>query len=132
MAELAARQPVITTETVLRGIRNSPGWVECRFLRTIESLERSPDLFGRREYMLLWVFALCDDHTGFAADVASACAARFGADAETRMMLDVALGAIRARCAGTQNSSRLATRIRRRIGGLVRKLSPASKQAAPA
>ena len=132
MAALAARRPGITTETVLRGIRSSPGWVECRFLRTIESLERSPDLFGRREYVLLWVFALCDDHTGFAADVAAACAARFGEDAETRMMRDVALGSIVTRCSAAQKGSGLAARIRRRIGGLFRKLAPSTKQSAHA
>lgn len=132
MAALAARGTAVAPDVALRGIRSSPGWVECRFLRTIESLERAPHLFGRREYALLWAFALCDDQTGFAADVAAACAARFGADAEARLMLDTALCSIRADCAARRDRPRPGGRIRRRIGGLVRRLWPAQPAAAQA
>ena len=50
--------------------RTSPGWVEARYLRTIEHLQRSGA--DARSYQLLSVFAMLDGQFGFAFDVAEA------------------------------------------------------------
>jgi hypothetical protein len=62
-----------------------PGWVECRYFRTIESLQQSG--LERRDSVLLWAFALAAGQVGFAADVALEYRQRFGADPEARAML---------------------------------------------
>ena len=48
--------------------RTSPGWVEARYLRTIDHLQRSGA--GAHAYQLLWIFAMLDGQFGFAFDVA--------------------------------------------------------------
>jgi hypothetical protein len=61
-----------------RVLRPSPGWVEARYLRTLESLDEQP--VGPREYLLLCAFALLDRQTGFALDVLAGLERRFGGD----------------------------------------------------
>jgi len=48
-------------------VRPSPGWVNARYLRTLDWLAQ--DGFTQREYVLLWVFALLDGQLGFAFDL---------------------------------------------------------------
>ena len=67
-------------------VRPSPGWVEARYFRTIESLaERETPA---RDYGMLWIFALLDGQQGFALDVALAYHNRFGDDVIGRLMRD--------------------------------------------
>lgn len=66
-----------------RGIEDAqtpaPAWIELRYLRAASSLDALPQA-TRREYELLWCFAmLCRQH-GFAVEVARALSRRFGAD----------------------------------------------------
>jgi hypothetical protein len=105
LAELTARDPFVTWDVAHRAIPHSPGWVECRYLRTIESL--AGDAFGRREYLLLWAFALCGDQIGFAADVAIAYATRFGMDQDAELIIGTVLRRLRWAWTTRRNEPRL-------------------------
>lgn len=118
LAELAARDPAVTREVALRAIPHSPGWVECRYLRTIESL--AGGAFGRREYLLLWAFALCGDQIGFAADVAMAYATQFGTDTDVVFLIDTALRRLRSAWTAGLKERRLTHRLRRRLSVIIR------------
>src|SRR5262249_33373983 len=48
-------------------IRRSPCWCEARYLRTLNWLTVHD--FTRRDYVVLWTFALLDKQAGFALDV---------------------------------------------------------------
>jgi FkbM family methyltransferase len=132
LAGLAARDPFVTREVALRAIPHSPGWVECRYLRTIESLAGG-GAAGRREYLLLWAFALCGDQIGFAADVAIAYATRFGADADAdadadaKLMIDATLRRLRSAWTARRNERRLTHRLRRRLIRALGKFVPARR-----
>lgn len=52
---------------IYESVRPSPGWVNARYLRTLDWLAQ--DGFTQREYVLLWVFALLDGQPGFALDL---------------------------------------------------------------
>jgi len=67
-----------------RAIRNSPGWCEARYLRTLESLAETGA--ARERYALLFVFSLLDRQPGYALDVALEYERRFGADAWSARM----------------------------------------------
>ena len=56
--------------TIAASTRTSPGWIEARYLRTIEHLQRGGA--AERSYRLLWVFAMLDGQFGFAFDLAEA------------------------------------------------------------
>ena len=57
-----------------RVLKKSPGWAEARYLRTI------PTLADKRDYALLWTFAMMDQQLGFALDVAFEYERTFGRD----------------------------------------------------
>jgi FkbM family methyltransferase len=65
-------------------LKKSACWVECRYYRSIEAINSEP--FSRREYCLLWAFALRDEQLGFAADVMCAYHDRFGRDELLQIM----------------------------------------------
>lgn len=73
-----------TAESLARSVRQTPGWTECRYLRSLESLEGTAAT--PREYLLLWIFSLMDKQLGFCLDVALEYARRFGADAVQRRL----------------------------------------------
>jgi hypothetical protein len=75
---LRSRDATASPEAVSKSVRQTPGWTECRYLRSLESLERTGAT--RREYVLLWVFSLMDKQVGFCLDLALEYARRFGAD----------------------------------------------------
>lgn len=61
-----------------RDINPSPGWVEGRYLRTVEwMIEQNAT---PREFVLLWAFAMLAQQFGFALDIAISYKDRFGAD----------------------------------------------------
>lgn len=93
LAAWAGQDPALTGDAVQKAVRRSPGWVECRYLRTIEWLGQGD--FGKRDYVVLWLFAITDGQTGFAADVAREYDRRFGADAASKAMFDAALAQVR-------------------------------------
>jgi len=75
---LADRDPKATPDSVAKAVRQTPGWTECRYLRSLESLATTGA--QRREYVLLWVFALIDKQFGFCLDLALEYGRRFGSD----------------------------------------------------
>ena len=74
-------------------IRQSPGWCEVRYLRTVSALRNR--LSGPGDYGLLWVFAMIDRQTGFALDLAVDYRERFGEDPLFSLMYNGSLDAIR-------------------------------------
>ena len=48
-------------------IKRAPGWVELRYLRSLESMVENEA--SMEDYCLLWVFAAIDGHVGFCMDV---------------------------------------------------------------
>lgn len=70
--------PAIALEETARELPICPGWVECRYLRTAESLEEGP--FDQSAYIMLWAFALAANQPGFAGDIAVQYGQRFGQD----------------------------------------------------
>jgi hypothetical protein len=66
----------LNEKRIRRTVRPSPGWCEARYLRTLGWLAEKR--FGRREYVLLWAFALLDGQLGFALDLAMEYERAFG------------------------------------------------------
>jgi hypothetical protein len=96
-----------------------PGWIECRYLRTVESIEHA----DRRSHILLWAFAVAAGHPGFAGDVAMQFGRRFGPDSDWRAMASGAAALVQAaaterRLAQTRQRGLLG-RLRRRVKRLV-------------
>ena len=61
-----------------RTLKKSPAYCEARYLRTLESMAEMKS--DRKEYALLWAFAMLDNQAGFALDVASEYESLFGKD----------------------------------------------------
>ena len=91
---LAATTPDLSEAAIGKAVRKTPGWVECRYLRTLESLEasRAP----RRAYLLLWAFALLDQQWGYCLDVAMEFAERFPGDESAATLMAAPLARIRS------------------------------------
>lgn len=66
----------------------SPGWVEARYLRTLEYAVAQK--WSEREYILLWAFALLDSQFGFALDTAAKFKSLFGNTSTAREIETVA------------------------------------------
>lgn len=75
-------------------LKNSPGWCEARYLRTIEHLithQAAP-----REYIVLWGFALLDNQLGFALDVSLAYQRQYPNDVDAKTLVDESTRLVRA------------------------------------
>ena len=75
---VASRHPGLKDVHVYDAVRSSPCWCEARYLRTIESFSQRNA--GKRDYMLLWVFAMIERQWGYALDIAQAYRQQFGDD----------------------------------------------------
>ena len=94
LAWLRAEQPDLDSQALAAAVPKSPGWTEARYLRTVESLrERGAP---RRDYLLLWWFALTGGQLGFALDTAAAFAQTFPGDALASLLRDEPLRQLRA------------------------------------
>jgi hypothetical protein len=78
LEKLRQLDPDIDERVIVNHHRKTPGWIFVRFLRTAESLDAREA--PRREYVLLWTFALLDNHPGFCADLLLHYERRFGPD----------------------------------------------------
>lgn len=87
-AALADRLPGLAADQVETKLPTSPGWVNARYLRTIESSQG----LGRDRLALLWVFALLDNQPGYALDLAVEYERRFGRDELHPLLVDAPLG----------------------------------------
>ncbi len=84
LARLNTEGQTLDPDMMGRTVKTSPGWCEARYFRTIEWLHQAG--CSRREYILLWIFALLDGQTGFGLDLALEYEALFGADQSLRLM----------------------------------------------
>ena len=114
--ELTSRSAKMMREN-MDFIRTSPGWVEARYLRTLDWLAAHG--FNRREYALLWIFALLDQQPGFALDLGIEYERVFGADAVSRTMKAEPLRQIESRplrsAASKSGLARAARRLKRSL-----------------
>ena len=78
------RDAKASPENIAKAVRQTPGWTECRYLRSLESLAQTGA--GQRQYVLLWVFSLIDKQWGFCLDLALEYARRFGTDEVSRLL----------------------------------------------
>lgn len=93
LRRLKSMDPAPDLDHAVGSIKNSPGWVNARYLRTLPWLAKGD--FDKRDYALLWVFACLDGQVGFAGDLAVDYETRFGQDDTSRFMLAEALREIR-------------------------------------
>jgi hypothetical protein len=89
---LAKDRPDLDADTLAKYIRQTPGWTECRYLRTLESMAGAN--LGRRDYVLLYVAAMIDRQHGFCLDLSLEYEKRFGADETSRSLKAGAIGRI--------------------------------------
>lgn len=75
---LSALDGNVTAELLDEQHRRAPNWMFSRYLRTLESIKINGS--SRRDYVLLWTFALLDWQLGFAADVMFEYERNFGVD----------------------------------------------------
>lgn len=79
-AELELQQP----RDFILALNTAPGWCEARYLRTIDHMTTR----DRRDWTLLWVFAVLSGQFGFAIDVYVDYRRRFGNDGIVRRMAE--------------------------------------------
>ena len=119
--ELAKRDPTLAgqpgADAIARALRPTPGWTECRYLRSLESLAKlsGTDQGGRRDYLLLWVFAMIDKQYGFGVDLALEYARRFGADDDSAMMERESLARIAEARVAAEGAAEAAARAKRPV-----------------
>jgi FkbM family methyltransferase len=75
---LAARDATLNGELISKSIRQTPGWTECRYLRSLEGLARAGA--KKRDFVLLWIFSAIDRQFGFCLDLALEYARVLGKD----------------------------------------------------
>jgi hypothetical protein len=77
--------------TLEKSLRRSPAWVEARYLRTIEWLDRHKSSLER--YKLLWLFSIADAQFGYALDIADHVTEHVDAN-QGKLLKDLLFGAI--------------------------------------
>jgi len=93
LREVMAFNKDISYELVEKTVKKSPGWCEARYFRTIEWLAQGD--FTKRDYVLLWTFALLDDQVGFAIDLGIKYERVFGKDDVSLIMKEEPISRIR-------------------------------------
>ena len=93
LQELNATNAQIDQPLIERLVRQTPCWVEARYFRTSKSLLQTGA--GKEDFALLWVFALIDEQTGFALDLALEYERVFGRDGIAQLMRNEPLRRIR-------------------------------------
>lgn len=78
MDALVAQKPGMAGDALTKFVRPTPGWTECRYLRSLESLAKVGSI--QRDYVLLWIFAAIDKQFGFCLDMALEYIRLFGKD----------------------------------------------------
>jgi len=68
----------IDIDFVKAKFRKTPCWSEIRYLRTLNYMAQNK--FGKREYILLWIFSILDAQYGFALDIIFEYKKLFGED----------------------------------------------------
>jgi hypothetical protein len=115
---LTAREPSLSAEVISRSLRQTPGWTECRYLRSLESLAKVGG--KKRDYLLLWVFALIDKQFGFCLDLAIEYTNLFGTDEVAGVIRDesirqIDLARLSASTSKPPDKTGLLIRVRRKM-----------------
>jgi hypothetical protein len=84
LREMITSNQGINYNFVAQNAKKSPGWCEARYFRTIKWLAQGD--FDRRDYILLWIFALLDNQLGFAIDLGIEYERVFGKDDTSQIM----------------------------------------------
>lgn len=84
MDALTAQKPDLAGDALTKFVRPTPGWTECRYLRSLESLAKVEA--KQRDYVLLWIFASIDKQFGFCLDLALEYQRLFGKDAVSAIL----------------------------------------------
>jgi len=93
LEQMLATENDLSRDRVEKSVRVSPGWVEARYLRTLEWVLHHN--LTKREYALLWSFALLDGQVAFAFDLAVEWERIFGPSDLSNLMKAEALSRIR-------------------------------------
>jgi hypothetical protein len=109
-------------------LRSSPTAAEARYLRSAAWLDRAHA--GKRDYVLLFVFAVIERQNGFAFDVLKSYRTRFGSDAVGDAMSELVRTMFK-KVPASAPASGLIAQIRRRIGTLLRALGLRQPRDAP-
>jgi FkbM family methyltransferase len=92
-----------TADGISKSLRRTPGWTECRYLRSIEWLVETKA--PKRQYVLLWTFAKMDQQFGFCLDLAIEYARVFGTDDLSAKMEAESLKCITDSAAASERSN---------------------------
>ena len=93
MHEITKINKKINYGFVNKGVKKSPGWCEARYFRTINWLDEGN--FSKREYVLLWAFALLDKQFGFTVDLGIEYERVFGRDKISQAMKETPISLMR-------------------------------------
>jgi FkbM family methyltransferase len=118
--EIAAVNKNLNCNLLEDTLKKSPGWCEARYLRTIEWLAHGG--LSKRDFLLLWSFALLDDQLGFAIDVGIEYEKVFGKDDASKIMREEPVALIKHayRMKHSASITALPVRIMRRLKRLWR------------
>jgi len=83
----------INKNTLLKSIRESPGWVELRYLRSLDWLQENNKC--KETYIKLWTFSIIDKQAGYATDLIFQYNENFGNDDVANYMLNNTLNLIK-------------------------------------
>ena len=114
LQDISRRYPGIGRKKIEAAVRETPGWCEARYLRTLPWLaERDGE---KRDYILLWIFAALDAQYAFLLDVAAEFGRRFGRDSTAAALETQAIALIEAR---RTFADRIRRRLRRSLNALL-------------
>ncbi len=97
-----------------RMLKKSPAYCEARYLRTLESM--AENRCGPAEYALLWAFAMLNEQSGFAMDVALEYESLFPAEAAGASMKEETLAILRRKASLVVPAVRMKRQIKRALG----------------
>ncbi|MGB7341790.1 MAG: FkbM family methyltransferase [Phototrophicaceae bacterium] len=100
-------------DTIIKASKMAPGWLEARYLRTLDWLETHE--MSRREYMVLFVFSVMQRHYGYALDILQQYQDLFGEDPILKQAQVDTVALIHQLAQDDRNKSSLARRIKNRI-----------------
>jgi FkbM family methyltransferase len=123
--------PDLTRSEIEKAVRKVPGWVEVRYLRSLEWM--ASRRANERDYQLLWLFAMLDAQFGFALDVSMQYEKTFGVDSASAVMSTEPVERIRSTRAAQRQKEYVspARRVYRRLRGLAKSALRAVTPAQP-
>ena len=80
----SAIDPHVTESFIYQAVRDTPGWCNARYFRTLDWLAKGD--FTSRDYILSWAFAIIDNQPGFAFDLALEYERLFGEGDVTQIL----------------------------------------------